>query len=293
MYGSLTVHDGVLYVGRQAKTAWVSSYDLDGRPLQTCFSFCDEEGGMSSASGMSMDDDHRLWVADQPAGLVRAFTLFGIQVACVGDPDGARALDARGVLGAPADVLALGRDEELTLVVASRGQRRHALQLFRAHEGRVQSLRPLGDPRGEFRDLAGLAQAGEWLYAAEEGAGQIQVFRSGDFHYCLPVLDGRGRRAGPVALDVLNEDTLVVAVATPASALLLLDRQGRVLKVLAHEGTRVGEVTALEDVVVEHDPGPSGTTRARLLVLDQDGTRVQVFSPQGQCYGCFPRLAGT
>jgi hypothetical protein len=28
-------------------------------------------------------------------------------------------------------------------------------------------------------------------------------------------------------------------------------------------------------------------------VLDQDGTRVQVFSPEGQCYGCFPRLAGT
>ena len=109
MYGSLTVHEGVLYVGRQAKTAWVYSYDLDGRPLQTCFSFCDEEGGMSSASGMSMDDDHRLWVADQPAGLVRAFTLFGIQVACVGDPDGARALDARGVLGAPADVVALAR----------------------------------------------------------------------------------------------------------------------------------------------------------------------------------------
>ena len=199
MYGSLTLHDGVLYVGRQAKTAWVSSYDLDGRPLQTCFSFCDETQGRSSASGLAMDDDHRLWVADQPAGVVRAFTLFGVQVACVGDPEETRSRDARGVLGAPADVLALGSDDELTLVIASHGHRRHALQLFHAHQGRVQSLHPLGDPRGVFRGLSGLAQAGEGLYAAEEGAGRIQVFRSGDFHYSLPVLDGRGRSVGPVA----------------------------------------------------------------------------------------------
>lgn len=293
MYGSLTLHDGVLYVGRQAKTAWVSSYDLDGRPLQTCFSFCDDAQGRSSASGLAMDDDHRLWVADQPAGVVRAFTLFGVQVACVGDPEEARSRDAKGVLGAPADVLTLGSDDELTLLIASRGHRRNALQLFRAHEGRVQSLRPLGDPRGVFRDLAGLAQAGEWLYAAEEGAGQIQVFRSGEFHYSLPVLDARGRSAGPVALDILDENTLVVAVTSPTSALLLLDLRGRVRKVLALEGTRVGEVSALEDVVVEQGGLRPGGVQARLLVLDQDGTRVQVFSPEGQCYGCFPRLAGT
>jgi len=236
---------------------------------------------------LAVDDDHRLWVADQPAGRVRAFTLFGVEVAAVGDPPEAGARDARGVLASPSDVLVQGSDDELTLVVASRGVRRHALQLFRAREGRVRSLRPLGDPRGHFQDLAGLAHAGEWLYAAEEGASRIQVFRSGDYHFSLPVLDGKGQGAAPVAVDLVDEQTLVVAVTEPKHALLLLDRHGRLRRVLAEQGTRVGEVSALEDVVVD-----SSGAHGRVYVLDQDGTRVQVFSADGRCYGCFPRLAG-
>ena len=43
--------------------------------------------------------------------------------------------------------------EELVLAVASRGARRHALQLFLAHESRVRSLRPRGDPRGRFLQI--------------------------------------------------------------------------------------------------------------------------------------------
>ncbi len=308
MYGSLTHHDGVVYVGRQAKTAWVSSFDLDGRPLQTCFSFRDEASGRSSAAGLAIDDDHRLWVADQPAGVVRGFTLFGKEVVCMRDPDGdenalgGESLDRRGFLGQPVDVLTTGRDEEFVLAVASGGRRRHGLQWFHASTGRVRSLRPLGDPRGQFQDLAGLAGwagpecdgggTGD-LLAVERGAGRIQVFREGEFHYAIDVFSALGERAEPVAADGLDSNSLVVAVAEPEHALLLVSHTSRVLRVLAREGTRAGQVTAVEDLaVVAPSERPGAAGRAQILVLDQDGTRVQVFTPQGQCYGCFPSLAG-
>ena len=76
MHGSLTCSSGVLYVGRAAKTAWVSSFDLDGRALETHFSYRESRDGQSGADGLSMDTDRRLWIADGPAGKVRAFTLF-------------------------------------------------------------------------------------------------------------------------------------------------------------------------------------------------------------------------
>ena len=49
--------------------------------------------------------------------------------------------DARGRLGAPVDVAVSGEDDEFVIAVASRGRRRHALQLFLAHASRVRSLR--------------------------------------------------------------------------------------------------------------------------------------------------------
>ena len=80
MQGSLRLHAGVLFVGRHALTAEVSSHDLDGRPLDTRFRFRDEDAGRSSVDGIDVDADRRLWVADGAAGKVRCFSLFGVVI---------------------------------------------------------------------------------------------------------------------------------------------------------------------------------------------------------------------
>ena len=85
MHGSLAIAKGVVYVGRCARNAWVQTYDLDGHRLLGGFTFCDDTVGRSSASGLAVDEDHRVWVADAVAGRVRAFTLFGLPVVDVAD----------------------------------------------------------------------------------------------------------------------------------------------------------------------------------------------------------------
>ena len=137
MSGSLCLKNGILYVGRQAKTATVASYDLDGHPLDTCCRFRDEVVGRSSVLGLAVDDDHRIWVADGPSACVRAFTLFGQEVAAVGG-DEPQSLDVRGRIGTPVDVVASGVDDDLELLVASAGRRRHALQILHLASGRTR-----------------------------------------------------------------------------------------------------------------------------------------------------------
>ena len=84
MQGSLAMHKGSLFVGRYEKTAHVAVFDLGGHRLAGGFSFCDEAIGRSSASGLSVDEDRRIWIADEPAGRVRTFTLFGAEVGGLG-----------------------------------------------------------------------------------------------------------------------------------------------------------------------------------------------------------------
>ena len=236
-----------------------------------------------------MDTDRRLWIADGPAGKVRAFTLFGQQVVEIEDPKDSRG-DTLGGLGQPSDVAAFGTDDELSLVVASKGRRRHALQIMQAHRGRVHSLRPLGDPRGTYRDLAGVALDGEWLYALERGASRVQVFRNGDFHFCIPVLSARGEAVEPSALAVLSERRLLVTTAGESSALLLMDRTGRILRVLAERGSGEGQVSQ-PGAVAAHNAGEDGD--CRVFVLDRDGGRIQLFTLRGRCFGSFTNLSGS
>lgn len=293
MHGSLAHHNGVLYVGRHAKTAWVRAFDLDGRPLETSFSFRDEAAGRSSVDALAVDEDHRLWVADSAARSIRAFTLFGHEVARVGDEHPPGGLDdARGRIGAPVGLAVAGADDELVVAVASSGLRRHALHLLVPATGRSRSVRPRGNPRGRFRDLHGVALADGWLYACETGTGRVQVFRDGEHHFefdCGPV---DGRAAAPVAIDVLPDRRAVVALAGETSALLLVDPAGRRMRVLAAEteGTHEegGTVDQPGDVVVA--PG-SDDRHTRVAVIDREGERVQVFNLEGRCYGAFPSLA--
>ena len=69
--------------------------------------------------------------------------------------------------------------DEIEVVVASGGVRRHALQIFHPATGRVLSLRPEAGPRGSFQDLGGVCWRGERLYVCEGGAGAVRVFQGG------------------------------------------------------------------------------------------------------------------
>lgn len=289
MQGSLCHSAGVLYVGRHRQDAWVAAYDLDGRSLGTGFRFLDEVVRRSAVRGLAMDGDHRLWVADAPAGQLRAFTLFGQQVAAVGD-EGDQEPDVAGCIGSPLAVLASGADEELELWVASGGARRHALHRLRPGQGRAVSLRPEGDPRGRFQRLAGLTRSGSFVYALEAGRSRVQVFRGLEHHYTLGLGGHMRDDMRPTALAALADGRLVVAVEGQESALLLLGQDGGLERILAAPGEDTGQVShpgalAVVEASEVQDGGP-----ARIFCLDRDGERLQVFTPEGVCYGAFPEL---
>lgn len=285
MRGSLCLKSGVLYVGQAAMTAHVRAFDLDGRELDAGFSFRAPDGGRATVDGLAIDDDHRLWVADSASASLRCFTLFGVETAHA-DALELGLEDERGVLGVPLDVASLGSDVEQRLVVASRGLRRHAVQVIPLSPlaGRTRSLRPEGDPNGRFRHVSRIAARDEWLYVCERGARRVQVFRRFEHHFSFRV----GARFEPTALAPLPDGRCVVAVGGEASALLLVDAAGSLLARLAGSGSAEGEVLEPEDVAFE--PGVDDA-HARLFALDQGGDRVQVFNLEGRCYGSFPTLA--
>ena len=289
MQGSLCQANGVLYVGRHVKSASVTAFDLDGRLLQCIARFKDENAGRSSASGICVDGDHRLWVADGPGGCVRGFTLFGQQIAHLGADAGCDATreDRRGVLGTPVDVLATGEDEELVLVVASAGIRRHAVQVLDPNGARTLSLRPLGDPHGKFQEVCALAVRGiKDLLVLEARTPRIQVFRGGDFHYSitLPQGESHGR---PRATAVTPEGHVAVAFAGGTRGIAVFDDEGRVVQEVARTGENDGQV---EDPCGLAMMPRDGAQAARVFVLDRYGDRVQVYTLDGNCYGAFPAL---
>ncbi len=295
MHGSLALARGVVYVGRCAQRAWVVPYDLDGHPLEGGLSFCDEVGGRSSAAGLAVDDDHRIWVADSEAGRLRSFTLFGRPLADVGDSDhGAggqsrrKELDERGRIGRPVDVAVSGSDDELELVVASGGRRRHALQILHPASGRSLSLRPPAGPRGFFQGLRGVAYRAGRIYASETAAGRVHVYQGGELHWSLRLPAAGNARFRPTAVAPLEDGSLVVTSSDEGSgALLHCDGGGRLRRVLAEGGSAAGQVDEPLDVVVD-EQAPGG---ARAVVIDQAGCRVQVFTLEGRCFGAFPKLS--
>jgi hypothetical protein len=289
MHGSVCITNGVCYVGNHAKTASVALFDLDGHRLAGGFSFRGPRG--AAAAGIAVDGDRRVWVADTRARAVRAFTIFGRELARLGEPDAERIdmaeraaeRDRPGRVGPAVDVAVQGVEDEQWLLVAAQGTRRHALQSFRPDGTLLESLRPLGDPDGRFRGLRGVALAGRSAYACEARTGRVPVFREGSFHYALNVPGARDGRE-PHAVAPLDDGRLVVAVAGEASALLLLDAAGRLLRVLAEEGEHDGGVFQPAGVAVDAGGLDAST---RLAVVDQDGERVQVFTVEGRCYGAF------
>ena len=174
------------------------------------------------------------------------------------------------------------------MVVALDGERRHAVQVFDVERGYVHSPRPCGDPHGRFRGVRGIALQGRTLYVAEARGARVQLFRDGSFHFAFSIAVAGDARFEPVSVAPLSDGRLVLACSGPPSALLLVDAAGRLLRVLAEEGSGEGEVSYPADVVVAEADSDAGS---RLAVIDRDGERVQVFTVEGRCFGAFAERA--
>lgn len=286
MHGCLALSNGVLYVGRHEQTAHVRPYDLDGRALGPGFSFRGPAGEACTLVGVAVDDDHHVWVADGGSPQIRAFSLFGREVAAFGGSTNPFH-DGRGDLGSPAGIALQPVGEETAIVVGSSGRRRHAVQRF-GRDGRwLDSLRPGGDPLGRFTGVASVAARGDLTFVCEAGARRVQVFRDGEFHFQFSV-SGAGVFE-PRALAALEDGRLVVATAGASSSLLLLDAAGRLQRVLAEPGEGVGQVLEPGGVAVEEGASEG---RTRLAVIDRDAERVQVFTLEGRCFGALDELPG-
>ena len=292
MQGSLRLHAGVLFVGRHALTAEVSSHDLDGRPLDTRFRFRDEDAGRSSVDGIDVDADRRLWVADGAAGKVRCFSLFGVEVASVGDEGSGG--DARGTLGSPVDVRVVGEDDDMALLVASAGDRRHALQVLMPAGGKGRSIPPLGDPEARFRRIRGIDWRDGELAVVEAGARRVQVFE-GElvgrlvFRFSFTVPEELGE---PEAVALAGRGRILVATRGERSGLHLFDAAGRPLHHLAADGRDGADEGVDQPCALALDLGPSDR-RSRVYVLDREGERVQVLSLDGRSFGSILGLEGS
>ena len=286
--GSLCLRGGVLYVARHAQTAHVRPYDLDGRPLGPGYSFRGRGGGPIALGGIDVDSDRQVWSVDGLAGEVRAHSLFGRETAAFCGA-GADFDDARGVLVGASDVALYETDEALSVLVARSGVRRHALALFTREGALSESLRPLGDPAGQFQGLVRVAQRGPWTWACEAAAGRVQVFRDFEFHFSFRIEPYSGERAEPVAVALLGDGRAVLALGHSRAALVLVDAGGRLQRVLAPRGAGHGEATDVGDVAVEDGPSERET---RLAVLDSDAERLAVYNLAGQCHGVFEALPG-
>lgn len=281
MLGALTVSRGVLYVARPGARTWVRPYDFDGRALAPGFRVRGLEGVRADLRALAADEDRRVWAADAGSRAVRAFSVFGQELFLARDEDPSGA-DRAGRFGQPVGVAAVGVEDETRLVVASAGERRHALHLVDPTSRTALSLRPLGDPNGVFRRLAGVAASGRFAYACERGAGRVQVFRDGEFHFACHATasPGLGETFEPSAIAVLSDGNLVVCHAGAHAGLLLFEPSGRFVRVLAADGDDAFELCEPSAVAVDEHSG-------RIAVLDLDGARVQVLSLEGRCHGSF------
>lgn len=291
MQGSLTLSRGMLAVGVQAKTACVRFFDLDGHALKGGFSFRDPRSGRSMAAGLDMDEDRRIWVADTPAALVRCFSLLGREVGGIErshESTPSRA-DVAGNLDAPVDIALLGDGQDPSLAVACGGERRHAVQLFDGKLAWRGSLSALGDAQRPFLSVRRIASLGRFLFVVESGRRCVQVFRGGEFLFLFHMARRNGERFEPSAIAPLADGRMVVACGGPASALLLVDGAGRLVRALAEEGPLDGQVLEPSDVVVESGADDAQT---QVYAIDRDGIRVQVFTLGGRCLGAIPISPG-
>lgn len=283
MNGALALAAGALYVGTAERTAHVHAYDLDGHPLAPAFHFRGEEESAAHIAGLAADKDRRLWIADGAGPCLWGFSVFGQQFARV---EGEKQ-DRTGAIGVPVGVASVGEDTEQELVVASRGRRRHALHILPVEAGRGdgRSLRPQGHHDKLFEDLIHVDAVDDTIIACERRVGRVQVFREREFHYAIE--PEAPARAELRCARLMEDGRLVCAFGGAASALVVLDRRGRRIGLIAEAGEEEGCVFEPSDLVLEMGAEDAS---ARIWVLDRDGCRVQVFTLSGRCHGSFPEF---
>jgi hypothetical protein len=290
MHASLALRDGVLYVAGSGPHGRLALFDLDGRPLPGGFPLSDGARVGAGITGLAVDRDRRLWLADPQAGAVRARTLFGVEILRLGPDERRRSelsavelhADRAGVLGDPVAVACEGSSDGLALLVGSRSPRRHGLQLFDGAGQLLRSLRPRGASQGRFEGLAGVALAGRFALACEPRRGAVQLFRDLEFHGELRLAPALGAGLEPRAAQRLEDGRLVVAYCGRRSGVALFDRDLEFDRSLAEHGGREGQVHEPSALVIE--PGRT-EAETRVVVADADGDRVQVLTLDGRAYG--------
>lgn len=270
MLASVALRRGVLYVGRFDAGPTVQPFDLDGRPLSPGFRIHAPRGERQRPIALDVDSDHHVWIADAGLPGLRRFTLVGREVSRWSS------IPNDDTHGSPADVVdveVVERDGRLELLVATNGHRRHAVQLIDISGRVLAKLRSEGDPRATFQGVSRVSCAGERTLVCEPHAGRVQVFRNLEFEFLFKIPVERGRRFEPVAAVSLADGRMIVANGGQAGALLLVDRGGRLIRVLAEHGSGIADVSEPLDLAVDEC---AGNAHVRLAVIDQLGERVQV-----------------
>lgn len=277
MSGAIALSQGVLYVARPQGRLRVRAFDLEGRALPGGFALRGLDSRAARVRALAVDADRRVWLADESSRAVRGFSVFGAEIFLWRDE---LEQDRAGHLGVPVGLAAHGIENSLRLLVASAGERRHALHLVDPAARTASSLRPLGDPNERFRRLAGVALHDDLACACETAAGRVQVFRDGEFHFAFGATAARpDERFEPRAIALLSDGRMLVAHAGETSALLLFDRGGRRATRLAGDGLEEGAVFEPSAVAVHES---SSDAESLAAVIDKDGERVQLFSLAGR-----------
>jgi hypothetical protein len=324
--GALALEEGVLFVARYTGAGEVLVFDLDGRQLEAGFCLGGEgrpvaplgnadetedlNGPQASqpilAAGLAVDGDRRLWLADAGTGQVRCATLFGKQEASFTPSPGKSEGTLRQAPG-PVDVALADSSKWSGVFVASPGKRVGAVGLYLPNGHRILALRSEGSPQAPFDRISRIFAAGDLLWVVEAGARRVQVFREGDFHYSFSAgrlgISSQAPGGIPVALAPVGDGRLVIAAERAAASeganndhagLFLVSGHGTPIRRIAAEGAEEGQVTHPVDVVVEtiqawpYETEAEADRRRRVVVLDRDGDRIQVFNLFGRCYGAFP-----
>ncbi len=291
MRARLALHQGVLFLATTGATGRLRLFDLDGRRLEGGFEFASlDPASPLRAGGFAVDEDRRIWLADEGSAAVRCFNVFGVETHRFGPPtpEGASRVaklaypDSSGVIGRPAAIAVQGSADDLQLLVGSSGPRRHGLQLFGPGGELLRSLRPRGDSHGSFAGVSAVALSGELAFAVEAYASRVQVFRRLEhlFSFDPQLVDGETLQV----LAPVGDGRLLAAISGPASRVVMLDSGGVSLGSVAGADAREGELDEPTGVVVDW----TGEDRtSRVCIVDAGGERVQVFSLDGRCFGSF------
>lgn len=232
--------------------------------------------GLREPSAVEVAPSGLIWVAEEVADRVRAFTADGEQVRTLGGP---------GALSAPTGLAVSG---DGSVFVAEGGA--HRIRRFDAEGGELASFGGWGAAAGELNGPRGLALHGERLFVADERNHRVQAFSlSGEFLLQLGGYGaGEGRLNRPAGVAVDDEGNLYVA-DTGNHRVQKFGPAGELVRAWGDFGPYPGFFA---------DPTDITWHAGRVFVGDRDNHRVQVFTSEGELlyewgdHALLPREAG-